>query len=359
MILSNSLNGLYSFRRELIEELIKEKHEVIIAAPSDKKASYFVNLGCKYIETSISRRGTNPITDLRLLFRYHKVIKAIKPDILLTYTIKPNIYGSIIARILNIPYITNITGLGTVVENKGILQKITIFLYRVALKEAKFVFFQNSENRLFFQLKKIAIGKHRLIPGSGVNLEHFKVMDYPTGKKVEFLFIARIIKEKGIDHYLDSAEYFKHNYPNTEFHILGDCEESYINKIKKMHEQKIIVYHGRQDDIREYIKASSCVIHPSYYPEGMSNVLLESAASGRPVITTNRAGCKEIVEDKKSGYLIAQHSSKDLINKMEQFIKLDLEQKVEMGLNGRIKVEKEFDRKIVVKTYVEAIKVIG
>lgn len=216
-------------------------------------------------------------------------------------------------------------------------------------------FFQNKENLLFFRDKGIAVNKEKLIPGSGVNLQNFGLIDYPDDERIEFLFIARIMKEKGIDQYLEAAEFIKLKYPNTVFHILGNCEESYVEKLRDMQNKGIIIYHGRQDDVRKFMKISHCTIHPTYYPEGMSNVLLESAACGRPIITTDRAGCREIVEEGKTGYIVEQKNSGDLIDRIEDFLELSYKDKMRMGLAGREKVEKEFDRQIVVDAYMDEI----
>lgn len=359
LVLTNSLNGLYNFRRELILELIKEGYEVIIAAPNDEKVNYFKQIGCILVDTPVNRRGTNPIKDFKLLLKYRKIVKVSKPTIVLSYTIKPNVYGGLVCRLLGVPYIANITGLGTAVENKGLLQTLTLFLYRHALKKANCVFNQNIENQEFLKSYNILKGNNRLIPGSGVNLNHFTPIDYPSGQKIEFLFIARIIKEKGIDQYLEAAEYIRGKYPNTTFHVLGKCENDYFDRLKDFEARGIILYHGKQEDVREFHKISHCTIHPTYYPEGMSNVLLESAACGRPVITTNRSGCREIVDEGKNGYFVKQQNTQDLISVIEKFLKLDYKSKWQMGLEGRRKVENEFDRKIVIDAYIGEIKKVG
>lgn len=354
LILANNDVGLYKFRKELIQELVK-KYEVYVSLPYGDFIPELKKIGCKFIDTPISRRGTNPITDLKLLWHYRNTIKNVKPDVVLTYTIKPNVYGGLVCRISNVPYIANITGLGSAVENGGLLQKITLFLYKVSIKKAKCVFFQNKDNQEFLN-QKMSISNYRLLPGSGVNLDHYSLLDYPPSDKIHFLFIARVMKEKGIDQYLDAAEYIRRKYPNTEFHILGFCEDGYEDKLSLMEENGIIKYHGMQNDVREFHKYSHCTIHPTYYPEGMSNVLLESAACGRPIITTNRSGCREIVDDNINGYIIEQQNSIDLIEKIEMFLELDCTTKKEMGLAARKKVEKDFDRNIVIKTYLEEIK---
>ena len=357
LILANNDLGLYNFRKELIEKLLELNYEVYISLPNGNKVEEMIQMGCKFIETDVDRRGTNPIKDLKLIFKYNRIVKDTKPDIILTYTIKPNIYGGISARIKKTPYIANITGLGTALENGGILQKILIYLYKVALKSVKCCFAQNEENLKFLENHKIAKGKLSLIPGSGVNLEKFRVLNYPDeNEPIEFLFISRIMKEKGIDQYIETAEYIRTKYPNTKFHILGFCEQEYETKLKELQDRDIIIYHGRQDDIIPYLEKASCTIHPTYYPEGMSNVLLESCASGRPIITTNRAGCREIVDDGINGYIVEEKNTKDLIEKVEKFLQLTNEERKQMGFAGRKKVEKEFDRKIVVEEYLKEIK---
>lgn len=359
LILTNFGMGLFKFRKELIEQLIREKCEVYISLPKDEYTTKLEEMGCKFIDTKIDRRGTNPIRDLKLLLNYFKIIKKVKPHVVLSYTIKPNIYGGIVCKLFNIPYIVNVTGLGTAVENKSILQKITLLLYKFALKKASCVFFQNKENRDFFVEKKIVNGHHRLVPGSGVNLYYFNVIDYPSEDTINFVFISRVMKQKGIEQYLNAAANIKKKYPHTVFHVVGFCEEEYERKLKDLEKKGIIKYHGKIDDVREIYKISHCTIHPSFYPEGMSNVLLESAASGRPIITTDKSGCREIVEENKNGYIIKQKSTKDLIEKIEKFLLLSYEEKKQMGLAGRKKVEKEFDRQIVIDAYMEEIKKIA
>lgn len=356
LILANSDIGLYKFRKELIQRLVME-NELFVSLPYGEFTTNLKEMGCNVINTSISRRGTNPITDLKLLINYIKIIKTIKPDVVLTYTIKPNVYGGLACRINDVPLLANITGLGSALENGGLLQKVTLLLYKLSLKRAACVFFQNKENKDFL-LEKISVSNYRLLPGSGVNIEDYSLLEYPPQDKLNFLFIARIMKEKGIDQYLEAAEYIKGKYPNTIFHILGPCEDAYEDKLRMMQEKGIIQYHGMQSDVKEFHRFSHCTIHPTFYPEGMSNVLLESAACGRPVITTNRSGCREIVDHGINGYIIEPKNSKDLIEKIENFLELDYEGKRKMGLKGRDKVEREFNRQIVIDAYLNEVKKI-
>lgn len=359
LILANSDKGLYNFRKELIDAMLEKEYEIYISVPRGERIEELKALGCKHIETEIDRRGTNPIKDLALITKYNKIIKEVKPDVVLTYTIKPNIYGGISCRINKVPYIVNVTGLGTALENEGFLQKVLIFMYRIALKKVTCCFAQNQENLEFLKSNIKSTDKYKLLPGSGVNLDKYKLLDYPKeNEKMKFLFMSRIMKEKGIEQYIETAKTIKAKYPNTEFHILGACEEQYEETLKELQKNNIVFYHGLQKDVVPYLKQSVCLIHPSYYPEGMSNVLLEASASGRPVITTNRSGCREIVEDGKTGYIVPIKDSQATIKAVEIFINLPYKAKVEMGKAARNKVEKEFDRNIVITNYLNQIESI-
>lgn len=359
LILANSDMGLYKFRKELPEQLIADGHEVYVSVPDGDFVIDIKKMGCKVAATDISRHGTNPAEDLKLMKKYRRYIKKVQPDVVFTYTIKPNVYGGMVSASLGVPYVPNITGLGTAIENKGILQIVTLNLYRYAMRKAQTVFFQNTANEEYFKSKKIAVGKHKMLPGSGVNLSYYKALEYPKTDTIDFVFVARIMKEKGVDQYLDAAKAIRMKYPQTRFHICGFCEDSYEDEIRKLENKGIIIYHGLVKDMREIYKTVHCTVHPTYYPEGLSNVLLESAASGRPIITTNRPGCREVIEDGVNGYLVKEQDSKDLIEKVEKFIKLSYEEKKQMGLAGRAKVEKEFDRQIVVEAYMREIEIVN
>lgn len=365
LILANNDVGLYKFRRELLSELLvpgsylngraADPCEVYISLPDGNLVKDMTDMGCRFINTSLERHGTNPVQELKLYSFYRKIMKNIKPDIVFTYTIKPNIYGGMACRSLKVPCIMNITGLGTAVGNGGVMQKAMLFLYRLALPGAKSVFFQNSENERFFTQKRLAVGKHDMLPGSGVNLENYTVSEYPSDETIEFVFISRIMKEKGIDQYLEAAQYIRKKYPQTRFHICGQCEPEYNGTLQQLVDDGTVIYHGLVKDIAGIHKITHCTVHPTYYPEGLSNVLLEACASGRPIITTDRSGCREVVEDGVNGFIVKQKDTADLIEKIDKFIALTNEERKSMGLAGRKKVESEFDRQIVVKKYLEEI----
>lgn len=378
LILANNSVGLFKFRKELLEALLANKHEVFISLPNGDFIDEMQQMGCHFIETEISRHGTNPLTDLALIKKYCSIIKSVKPDIVFTYTIKPNVYGGIACQLCKVPYVANVTGLGTAVENKGLLQKITLTLYKTGLKKAKRVFFQNQKNQQFMLEHGVVKGAYSLLPGSGVNLDRFSPLPYPDENNgIHFVFISRIMREKGIEQYLEAAKHFKVAEPaeapdarhpersesgversKLHFHICGFCEPEYKGKLDEYIKKGIVIYHGMVRDVREIHKISHCTIHPSFYPEGLSNVLLESSACARPIITTDRSGCKEVVDDCVNGFVVKQRDSADLIQKIERFIALPYEEKMKMGLAGRAKVECGFNRQIVVNAYLKEMESI-
>jgi glycosyltransferase involved in cell wall biosynthesis len=355
LVLTNFGMGLYNFRKELLEELINNQNEVYISLPNDGYVPKLVSLGCQFVETPLERRGTNPIKDIKLLLHYIKIIKRMKPDVVLTYTIKPNVYGGLACRITKTPYITNITGLGTSIENKGIIQKITLLLYKAGLKNASCLFFQNETNRKFFIDKNMVKGKARVVPGSGVNLAQHPLEEYPDdGEKNRFLFIGRMMKAKGIEELLKAAKIVKEKFPNTQFDLIGGCEEDYYQQLAELNKSGIINYHGQQDDVHSFIKKSHATILPSYH-EGTANVLLESASSGRPVLATQVPGCKETFDENLSGFGFEVKSVDSLVETINKFINLPYGQKKAMGIAGREKMENEYDRKIVINAYIDEI----
>lgn len=346
---------IYNFRKEIVQRLIQENYEVYISSPNGKRIPELIEMGAHFVEANMDRHGKSVLNEMKLLDYYKKIIKEIQPEIIFGFTIKPNIWGAIAARKYNVPFVANITGLGSAVENPGFLQKITVLLYKYSFSKIQTVFFQNKENQKFFIDNKIALGKHKLLPGSGVNLTQFTPLEYPNDDTIEFVFISRIMKEKGIDQYLEAAKIIKERYPNTHFHICGFCEEAYEDVLIEYENKGIITYHGMISDVREILAKTHCTIHPTYYPEGLSNVLLESSACARPIITTDRSGCREVVDRGLNGYLIDEKNTIQLIEAIEKFISLSNEKKAEMGINGRTFVESNFDRKIVVDSYLNEI----
>lgn len=357
LILTNSIGGLYSFRKEVVKAIIDAGLEVHISVPDtdSEKADYFRKIGCHFLLTKFNRRGTSPIADLKLFITYRRLMKSLKPMAVLTYTIKPNIYGGMAARISRVPQLSNITGLGDAMENGGWMKWLTVMLYRIGLKKAWRVFFQNESNRVFCIRKGIARKDSILLPGSGVNLEFHSLQEYPKNEgRVRFLFIGRLLKDKGIDEFFEAAEHIFYRYPKTEFQVLGRIEGPYRGLIDRLESCGVIKYLGVTTDVRPFIGAVECTVMPSYH-EGMSNVNLESAANGRPVITTNVPGCRETVDNGVTGFLVEAKNTRSLEEAIEHFIQLPYNKKVLMGVEARNKVEREFDRGIVVTAYLKEL----
>lgn len=363
LILTNNFAGLYNFRKEVIKALVDKGYHVVISAPSKDdamKVAWFENIGCKLIETPFNRQGTNPLADIKLVLRYRKLIKQVKPVAVLTYTIKPNLYGGMACALMGVPQIANVTGLGAAVEYPGLMQKLTILLYKIGMRKSWLTFFQNNDNMDFCKVHGMVKGRIQLIPGSGVNLEFHVKKAYPAeSEPIRFLFMGRIRREKGIEEYMATAETITKRHKNVEFHVVGGCEGDYEGRLLDSQSKGVVTYHGRQSDVRPFYAMTACTLHPSFYPEGMSNVLLESCATGRPIMTTMRAGCKEIVEDGRNGFLVKQQDATDLIAKVEKFLALPYAERKAMGDAAREKAEREFDRKIVVNAYLKAIDSIN
>lgn len=357
LILVNLDVTIYNFRRELVEELLKNDYEVIISSPSGEKIKYFTDLGCKHIEVAVDRHGTNPIKDLKLLSYYKKLIKETKPDIVLTYTVKPNIYGAWAAASSKTPCISTITGLGTGLANGGMIQKILLALYKKALKHVDCVFFQNEYNLSFFQTHKLIKDNHQLVAGSGVNLNEYSlgpVKSTQPGNE-SFLFVGRVMKDKGVEEFFEAASKVKQEYPNVKFNIVGfvdgDCEKS----LKDAERSGLITYHGRQATAKPFYENCDAIVLPSYH-EGMANVLLEAAATGRAIIASDIPGCRETFDEGVSGFSVKPRDAKSLHEAMVKFIRLSPEEKQKMGLKGREKMEKNFDRNMIIAEYMKKIE---
>lgn len=358
LILANSASGLYDFRNELLVRLIGEGYEVHVSLPDEEKIPQLTQEGCIVHHTPLDRRGMNPVRDMRLMLEYHHLIQTVKPDIVLTYTIKPNIYGSLCCRIHHISYLVNITGLGSVFENGGIVQKLVVFLYRMALKKASCVFFQNDTNRRIFEQYGIRGKKFRMVSGSGVNLDRHCFEEYPKkGEAIRFLYVGRIMKEKGIDELLYAAKLIKQDYPDVVFELIGYYEDDYKSLIEQYEKDGIVQLTGYQKDMHPYYTRAWAVLMPSYH-EGMSNVVLEASATGRPVLASNIPGCREGFDEGITGYGYPARDREALTAVLRKFMTLSYGEKAQMGRNARTKIEREFDRTQVVNAYMEEINLI-
>ena len=355
LILANSDGGLYKFRQELIEELVK-KNAVICCIPNeDGYIDKLKRMGCMIIRTPINRRGMNPLEDLKLLILYRRIIIDKKPDVVLTYTIKPNVYGGVACQLTNTPYISNVTGLGTSIENGGIISKIALTLYRIGISKSNCVFFQNKNNRQIFIDNHVVHGKTRTIPGSGVNLNTYPAEPYPDdGDEFRFLFVGRIMKDKGINELFGALKQLHDDGFNATLDMVGGCDEDYMELLNQYEQQGLIRYHDRQDDVHKYYKLAHCVTLPSYH-EGMANVLLEAASTTRPVIASRIPGCQETFDEDITGIGCESRDTSSLLQAMRKMYKLSNDVRKQMGLKGREKVKKEFDRQIVVDAYIDEI----
>ena len=349
LVLANNDVGLYQFRRELLSEMIGRGHEVYISLPDGELVSPLCEMGCHFIDTPIDRRGIDPATDLKLFSAYRRLLREIKPDLVVTYTIKPNIYGGISCRLSKIPYAANITGLGTAFQKKGALRTLVTLMYRTALKKSKTVFFENAGNMQTLQGERIVRREQCcLLSGAGVNLDHYQPAEYPTDDPpVRFLFIGRVMREKGIDELFGAMERLHAENIHCVLDVLGNYEEDYAEAIERYTAAGWLRYHGYQKDVRPFIVDSHCFVLPSYH-EGMANTNLECAATARPIITSNIHGCKEAVIDGESGFLCEPKNADSLYEAMKRFSALSADERRKMGLRGREHMEQTFDKKIVV-----------
>ena len=354
LILANNDVGLYQFRKDLIEAMLPN-HKVHISLPYGELVDPLVEAGCIFHDTPIDRRGINPVTDLGLLIRYWKMLRREKPDLVITYTIKPNIYGGLACRLLGIPYAINITGLGTAFQKDRLLRKFVVALYKSALKKAKVVFFENSGNRqIFLDERIVPEEKTCLLSGAGVNLEKFSPAPYPTGDTTRFLFIGRVMKEKGVDELFEAMTRLRTEGHDCELDILGYYEDNYESAIRTHQEAGWLRFHGHVRDVRPYIEKAHCFVLPSYH-EGMANTNLECAAMGRPLITSDIPGCREAVIDGETGLLCQSQNADSLYDAMKRFLALPTDERAQMGQSGRKHMDAVFDKKRVVADTMHAL----
>lgn len=354
LIITNHSYMLYRFRKELIQTLMQE-HEVVLSMPFVGHEDDFQAMGLRCINTDVDRRGINPKTDLKLFREYRRLLKQERPDMVITYSIKPNIYAGIACTLAGIPFCANVQGLGTAFQRKGLAQFVTL-LYKTALRKAKTVFFENQGNaQEFLDRKIIPEKKITLLPGAGINLEEYPCMPYPENEAIHFLYLGRIMKEKGIDELFNAMRrLYKEQGNRVILDMVGFFDDDYETEVNALVKDGIAVFHGFQTEPRPYYAAADCIVLPSYH-EGMSNVLLEAAATGRPVITSNIHGCKEAVDEETTGLLCNVKDADSLYETMLRMTELSKETRKQMGLAARAKMEREFDKCMVVEQTIRAI----
>lgn len=368
IIHANVIWTIANFRKNLIKCLMKNGYEVICISDyddlSDKSEKILKDLNATFIRVKLNRAGINPIEDLKYMYDLYKIYKEVKPDIVISYTIKPNIFGNFVAKALSIPVISTINGLGSGIISDSLISRISKILYRTSLRNAKKVFFQNYDDMDFFISNKLLKKeKTDYIPGSGVNVDEFRNCDSENVLPIKFILIARLLKDKGILEYIEAIKEIKGSRnKEAEFLLAGSFDDDnpssiHMDQIKEWENAKLITYLGKTDNICEFFKLSDVIVLPSYR-EGLSRLLLEAASAQKVIVATNVPGCKDIVDDGVNGYLCEVKNSADLAAKMKMVIDMTEKQRMEMGKKGRQKIIKEFDEKIVFSKYLESIQEI-
>ncbi|OOZ37832.1 glycosyltransferase family 4 protein [Solemya elarraichensis gill symbiont] len=359
-LVANSAWNLYHFRGNLVRRLLQDGYRILIIAPRDDSSEKLADLGCYVVEQPMDNKGTNPLADLQTMRELKRLYLEHQPDLVLHFTVKPVIYGSFAARSLKIPVINTITGLGTAFLSGSWLMRIVETLYRHSQRWPSRVFFQNPDDRnLFLSRQLVAEEKSACLPGSGVDLKRFMAAEYPASQPIKFLLIARLLRDKGIVEFVDAARQIRKIYPHTSFQLLGPLGASNRSaladeEVAAWVEEGIVEYLGETDDVRPFLHAAHCVVLPSYR-EGTPRALLEAAAVGRPLIATDVPGCREVVDAGVNGLLCDVKNASSLAAAMQQFLDMPLEKQLEMGVAGRLKVEKEFDEELVIGAYLAEI----
>ncbi|MCP4459946.1 MAG: glycosyltransferase family 4 protein [Cytophagales bacterium] len=360
-IIINSSWNIFNFRKGLVTSFIEESHEVVAITPNDDYVDQLKEWGVRHVPVKLEGSGLNPMKDMWYVRQLKRILKAEKPNIILSYTIKANIYGSLAARFLGIPIISNVSGLGTTFLWKGWVKRTAIFLYNRAFRSTSFIFFQNGDDRkLFLENVKVSPSKTGLLPGSGINLEDFNFNPPEFKNPIKFLMISRLILEKGVLEFIQSAESICKTRTNVEFQILGSYEPRHKRSIEELdfesiEKENFITYLGHSDDVKQMISQADVVVLPSYR-EGTPRTLLEAAAMSRPLIATNAPGCREVVSDGINGFLCDVKSAESLTTKIDLFLALNQEEKRAMGVASRKLVVNKFDEKIVIEEYSRKIK---
>lgn len=359
LIFANDYKTIANFRMELLERFLELGHTVSLSLPEDERNHVFTDMGCEVIPAPITRHGTNPIAELKLIRVYKKQIKQIAPDCVLTFTVKPNIYASIAAAARKVPYINNITGLGSVMQTENFLKTIMLRLQKYAYRKSACVFFQNEGNLCYFKERNIVLNQARLLPGSGVNLKLHSFSEYPSEQDtIDIAIVSRLRKDKGYDEFFAMMRTLLPRYLKLRFHIIGWIEEEGYREILAQYENEPrVIYHGEltQAQVHEVLRSCHCLCHPSYH-EGMANVLMEAAAAGRPTLASDIPGCREIIEQGVTGFTFRAQDAEALTESVERFLTLNEEDHREMGKKAREKMEREFDREIVIRSYLEQIE---
>lgn len=359
-IVINTSWNIYNFRKGLVKALLEAGHEVIAIAPQDEYSEFLKEMGCKFYPVTLSNKGTNPLKDLYYMYQLFRIYNKIKPNVILQYTIKPNIYGTFASLPFRCLIINNVSGLGTVFLHNNISSRIAKFLYKLSFRFPKKVFFQNNDDRkLFIDNALINQKTTALLPGSGIPLDKFAPTPFKRNQIFTFLMIGRLLYDKGIMEYAQASEILQKKGIDVKCMVLGKIETQKglgvgHELVKEWQENNIIEYLGTTDNVAEIISKADCVVLPSYR-EGTPRALLEACAMAKPIVTTDVVGCKETVDNGINGYLCEVKNAQDLADKMFQVFELSNENLQKMGNESRKKVEREFDERIVIKKYLDTI----
>jgi glycosyltransferase involved in cell wall biosynthesis len=362
IVLNTSWN-IYNFRMNFVKALQANGHEVHTIAPVDDYTHFLKESGCIHHPVRMDSRGANPIKDSALIVELYAIYRKIRPDVVLHYTIKPNVYGTLAAALLKIPVINNVCGLGTVFLKDNLVSAVAIFLYKISFRFANKVFFQNSDDlKLFLDKQLVRKEAVDLVPGSGIDLQKFTPMNFKRNEKFTFLLISRLISDKGVYEYIQAIEKLKTNGVDARFQVLGAMDPEHKRGISKevidnWIDTGTIEYLGTTDNVREFIEKADCIVLPSYR-EGTPRTLLEAASSCKPIIATDVPGCNHVVVHNFNGLLCKMKDAGDLAEKMKSMSFLDEKTLKEFGLNGRSKIETEYDESIVINKYLAALSSI-
>ena len=362
LIVSNTAWSIFNFRAGLIAALRAGGFRVVAVAPPDAYADRIPSLGCVYVPLPMDNRGRNPFLDAVLFARLLLIFAREKPSCVLSFTVKPNIYGSIAARLLGIPVVANIAGLGSIFVNDSPTQSLVRWMYRTALARSQRIFFQNPDDQELFVSRGIVKPEvSEVLPGSGVNTTYFSPRPQAsTDGLIRFLFMGRLLREKGVSEFIAAARALRSRHPMTRFQILGFAgitNPSLIGsaEILSWVKEGIVENLGETDDVRPYLAQADCIVLPSYYREGVPRSLLEAASMGKPIITTDMPGCRAAVVDGKTGFLVKPRDVPDLVNKMAALLDLPKPDREVMGKNGRQHIQKNFDEQIVIARYLQVV----
>jgi len=373
LIALNSAWNLLNFRSGLIKSLVSQGHQVVLAAPADEHVPLLTSLGASFVDLPMRSHGTNPLADLSLLWRFMRLLSSERPDVMLTYTAKPNIYGGLAAHCLGIPVINNIAGLGSVFIREGWFARLLGALYRLALTRSRRVFFQNPDDeQLFLNKRFVRPGQTALLPGSGVDLKRFQPVPLPSAQSANqasgqrqfvFLMVARLLGDKGVYEYVEAAGLLRDRYPMTQFALLGFIDKSNPNAVTQERlsawvRSGVLSYWGSSSDVRTELALADCVVLPSYR-EGTPRTLLEAAAMGRPLIATDVHGCREVVCDGVNGLLCKPREAADLARQMEAILCMSQERIQKMAEASRQLAQARFDEQIVIEQYKQAISALA